>query len=271
MKVCVLGLGEVGLPTALHAKNSNLEVWGYDTSATAIKQAEEMGIRATSVWRGSPSAEIYLVCVSTGLRDLNPDMSQVYDVCCKIVRKEKPLLVSIESTVCPGTCSKIHSEIFDSDIHLVHVPHRYWALDPVHHGVKQMRVIGGTDSESLDIGVRFYKEKLGIPLHIASSIEVAEMSKIAENAYRYVEIAFAEELRMISEELGLKFEEVKEACNTKWNVQILEARDGIKGHCLLKDTTYVLSLTEYNKLLRGAIHADQVYRAWLSKRREPTS
>jgi len=268
LRVCVIGLGEVGLPTALYMKNNGFEVQGYDINVAAVERAERMGVRSTNNWFDTSPASIYVVCVSTGLKDLDPDMSQIFEVCSKIMDREKPNLVSIESTVYPGTCRKIHREIFHSNINLVHVPHRYWAQDPTNHGVRQLRVLGAVNMESLKIGLRFYKEKLKIPLHVVSSIEIAEICKIAENAYRYVQIAFAEELRMICEELRLNFNEVREACNTKWNIEILEARDGIKGHCLPKDTWYLSSLTKFNRLLRGAMDADQAYKTWLSKKEE---
>jgi len=115
--------------------------------------------------------------------------------------------------------------------------------------------------------LEFYRDVLGIPIHEVSSVEVAEMSKIAENAYRYVQIAFAEELRMICEESGLSFNEVRGACNTKWNVEILEARDGIAGHCLPKDTRYLSSLTSFNTLMKSALAVDEQYRKWLKLKR----
>jgi len=194
-------------------------------------------------------------------------MSSIYDVCSKIAEIEKPSLVSIESTVMPGTCRKIHNEIFKGKVNLVHVPHRYWAEAPNRYGVRQARVIGGVDEKSLKIGLRFYKKKLQIPLHVVSSIEVAEICKIAENAYRYVQIAFAEELKMICDKLGPDFDEVRRACNTKWNIEILEARDGIKGHCLPKDVKYLASLTKFNYLLNGAISTDKLYQTYVRERK----
>lgn len=262
-RVCVIGLGEVGLPTAVYIKKKGFEVWSYDVSDVAVERARRKGIRATNSLHKIPSIDTYVICVSTGLRNSRPDMSPVYDVCGKIAERESPHLVSIESTVVPGTCRKVHSEIFEKKVKLVHVPHRYWVEDPDRHGVQQMRAIGAVDDKSLDVGLRFYKDKLQIPLHVVSSIEVAEMGKVAENAYRYVQIAFAEELKMICDELGLDFDEVRNACNTKWNIEILEARDGIKGRCLPKDIRYLASLTKFNNLLKSAISADQLYQTRL--------
>lgn len=179
----------------------------------------------------------------------------------------RPKLVSIESTIIPGTSRKIFKELFNEDIPLAHVPHRYWAGDPINYGVRQMRVIGAVDDKSLDIALKFYRDVLDIPLHIVSSVEVAEMAKIAENAYRFMQIVFAEELRMICEDLGLDFFEVREACNTKWNIDMPEARDGVGGHCLPKDTRYLMMLTRYNRLLKTGFEVDMQYREWLRKKR----
>ncbi|MGY0287370.1 MAG: NAD(P)-binding domain-containing protein [Candidatus Methanodesulfokora washburnensis] len=270
IKVCVVGLGEVGLPTAKYILNRSFEVYGYDISPTAIKRAKEEGIlKATDIWDEVPPVDVYIVCVSTLLKGDMPDLSPVFDVCEKISKKASShSLVSIESTIIPGTSRKIYENIFNKNISLIHVPHRYWAGDPVKHGVNQLRVIGGIDQKSLEAGIKFYRDMLGIPLYTCSSIEIAEMCKIAENAYRYVHIAFAEELRMVCEELSLDFNEVREACNTKWNVEIPEAREGIGGHCLPKDIRYLSSLTIHNILLTGAIRADEEYKKWLSEKKQ---
>jgi len=267
MKVCVLGLGEVGLSTAKYILSRDIEVWGYDISPNAIKNARDSGIcNATSNWDEVPDAEVYVICVSTTLRESSPDVSSVFRACERIAEKNyKPSLISIESTIVPGTSRRVYEEIFDKQAYLVHVPHRYWKEDPIKYGVRQVRVIGAINKESLRRGLKFYKECLDIPLHIAPSVEVAEMSKIAENAYRYVQIAFAEELRIICEELKLDFEEVRRACNTKWNIEILEARDGIKGHCLPKDVRYLISLTSFKSICERAVDVDSFYRKWIAR------
>ena len=268
LKVCVLGLGEVGLPTATYVLEKGVEVWGYDINPIAVKRAKEEEIlSSTSNWHKIPPVDIYIICVSTVPENNMPGLSSIFDVCEKISQKARQSsLVSIESTVLPGTSKKVYENIFQKNINLVHVPHRYWAEDPARHGVKQLRVIGAVNPESLNTGLRFYRDILEIPLHAASSIEIAEMSKIAENAYRYVQIAFAEELKMICEHKGLNFNEVRNACNTKWNIEMLEARDGIRGHCLPKDIQHLASLTTHNTILRSAMMVDKEYKKWLSLR-----
>ena len=270
MKVCVLGLGQVGLPTALYMTDQGNDVWGYDISEKAVWKGRDSGINATTRWNEIPKADIYVVCVSTLLTENDPDITAIFDVCEKIAQKADPSsLVSIESTVIPGTCKKIFENIFKSSIPLIHVPHRYWADDSKKHGVKQNRVLGAADSKSLEKGLNFYRDFLEIPLHVAPSIEVAEMSKIAENAYRYVQIAFAEELSMTCEQMGLDFKDVRKACNTKWNIEIPEARTGIQGHCLPKDVRYLSSLSENNSLMKSAILADNKYQQWLKSEKPP--
>jgi len=92
------------------------------------------------------------------------------------------------------------------------------------------------------------------------------MSKIAENAYRYIQLAFAEELKMVCDDLGMDFNEVRDACNTKWNIEIPEARDGIGGHCLPKDMKYFVSLTKTSKMANSAILIDESYRKWMREK-----
>ena len=103
-------------------------------------------------------------------------------------------------------------------------------------------------------------------MHPVSSIEVAEMCKITENSHRYLQIAFAEELKMMCTKINLNFDELRDACNTKWNVDIPQAKEGIGRHCLPKDIRYVTSLTP-SILLESAIEVDKKYREWLKTKK----
>lgn len=265
--VCVVGLGTVGYPTACHISNHGFSVYGYDFDAQ--KTTRIKAFSAFSEWSKVPSSRIYIICVSSGWKNGKPDMSNIFDVCHKIAMKEKGNvpLVSIESTVTVGTCRKV-AEMFD-DVYLAHVPHRFWAKDPKKHGVVQERVVGALNHESLIKAKSFY-EVLSIPLCSVSSLEVAELVKITENTCRFIQIAFVEQLRLLCEKHGLPLEEVRRGANTKWNVNILEARDGIKGECLPKDIRYLASLGDA-PLLLGAIETDKKYVRYLEFCKEHTA
>ncbi|HEU4823817.1 MAG TPA: hypothetical protein VFS97_10375 [Nitrososphaeraceae archaeon] len=108
------------------------------------------------------------------------------------------------------------------------------------------------------------RRSLGIPMHPVSKIEVAEMTKIIENAHRYLQIAFAEDLYLYCQANNINFSELRDALNTKWNVNILEPREGIGGHCLPKDTLMFLQSSKYikSKILTAAVEVDQDYRRY---------
>jgi nucleotide sugar dehydrogenase len=269
MKVCVVGLGQIGFPVAQYVSEKGLQVYGIDINSTTVENANKTGkIKAFTNWKDVPQSDIYIISVTTGQKNDAPDLTAVFEVSKNIANVSKPgVLVSIESTILPGTSKKILSEIFKGKVHLVHAPHRYWADQSEKYGVNQLRVIGATDPESLKIGLKFYKETLGIPMHTVSSVEVAEMCKIAENSHRYLQIAYAEDLKMLCAKIGMDFDELRNAMNTKWNVDLPEARDGIGRHCLPKDIKYVTSLAPNSSiLLESAMNVDKKYREWLTKK-----
>ena len=101
-------------------------------------------------------------------------------------------------------------------------------------------------------------------MHPVANIEIAELTKIAENAHRYLQIAFAEDLYLYCQANNINFGELRDALNTKWNVSILEPRDGIGGHCLPKDTKMFLQSSKSirSKILHAAIEVDEDYRRY---------
>ena len=119
-----------------------------------------------------------------------------------------------------------------------------------------------TMEPSLNTKMVTYKKSLEIPMHPVSRIEIAETTKIVENAHRYLQIAFAEELYLYCQANNISFPELRDALNTKWNVNILEPREGIGGHCLPKDTKMFLESSNSLKteILTAAMEVDQNYR-----------
>ncbi len=253
VNVCIMGLGNIGLPVALYSKKYYPNTAGFDINQQAVIRAINKGINASTV---PTRADTYVICVNTYYRNNTIDMSAIDSCCRQISQLNNEALVCFESTLAVGTARKMSLKHGLSNVAVC--PHRWWENDQENHGVKQMRVLGANDNETLTKAQTFYKQ-LEIPLHKVSSLEIAEASKIAENAHRYVEIAFVEELKLIATKNGLNFEEWREAINTKWNVNLLEARDGIGKECLPKDTAFLANLSPKPGLLHGAMQTNENY------------
>ena len=253
-QVCVVGTGVIGLPTGLHI-SKYYNVIGFDINLKAVEHAIKNGLETTN--NDLPYADIYVLAVTTSINpDNTPDMSNIYTVCENISKVNPDALICIESTIAIGTCRKISEKYSLNNI--VHCPHRFWDGDKENYGIVQTRAFGALNEKSHELGKAFY-ETQQVPILELSFIEVAEMCKVTENAYRFVEIAFAEELHTICDTIGVPFEELRNATNTKWNINILEARDGIGGHCLPKDVRYLYNIL-HSPLLNGAITADAIYK-----------
>jgi UDP-N-acetyl-D-mannosaminuronic acid dehydrogenase len=163
-------------------------------------------------------------------------------------------------------------------LHVVHAPHRWYSEEENEHGVNQPRVIGGVYDCCLRLGMQFFvgtgsengdsktHRGLGVPMMPLSNIELAELTKIIENSHRYLQIAFAEDLHLYCQASGIDFRELRKALNTKWNVNILEPRQGIGGHCLPKDTKMFLNSSNLvrSKIIAAAIEADDEYRRYIT-------
>jgi len=263
--VCVVGLGTVGGPTARYFARHGFPTYGCDINPQAAEGLGDTLLQSSTSLAELPLADLFIVTVDTGFRGDEPITANVFRACEAIRARGTPKLVSIESTVPVGTCRRVHQEVFGRRQRLVHVPHRWWAEDEARHGVGQTRVVGGVDEESVRLAVEFYAWA-GIPLVPLSDIRVAELCKAAENTDRYLQIAYAELLKMICDENRLDFEELRRGMNTKWNVEVLEARDGIGGTCLPKDILYVKAAApEVCHLLDGARSVDKIYREHLGK------
>ena len=290
-KVLVIGLGQLGLPVAKYVKDRGFETFGYDINHQRLEDAEKShGIKSIKRF---DDIDVFILCVST--HDPNdeytPFVDGLFSVAQKISTEAKNgSLVSIESTVPKGTSKKIF-EMLNHRLHVAHAPHRWYSLEEDVHGVNQDRVIGGVSDCCLKIALEFYdssnealefndnvanntdhkncrRNGLGIPMHPVSEIEIAELSKIIENADRYMQIAFSEDLYLYCQANNVNFGELRDALNTKWNVKILEPRDGVGGHCLPKDTKMFLQSSKSikSKILMAALEVDQDYRRFREMR-----
>ena len=282
-KILVIGLGQLGLPVAKYVKEKGFDVYGYDNNQLTMDNAEKQyGIKKIENFR---DVDVFMICISTHREDdiSSPQVDGLMAITRKIAKEAtNGKLVSIESTVPRGTTRKMF-EILEHRFHVVHAPHRWYALEEDVHGVNQLRVIGGVCDCCLRTGIRFYNgveheersdleyysgtisyRSLHIPMYSVSTVELAELSKIVENADRYLQIAFAEDLYMFCKANRISFAELRDAVNTKWNVNILEPRDGIGGHCIPKDTRMFLESSEIkSKILIAAQEVDKNYRKYI--------
>ncbi|WP_458745960.1 NAD(P)-binding domain-containing protein [Candidatus Nitrosocosmicus sp. T] len=308
-KVVIIGLGQLGLPVAKYVKEHGFDTYGYDINQKTMQSAEtNYGIKQATNFG---DFDVLIICVSTHRPDdmFTPQVDGLMSVVEKISREAKTgALISVESTIPKGTSKKVFEKV-DHRLHVVHAPHRWYALEEEIHGVNQLRIVGGVSNCCLQHGLDFYDVRppkmmikplpssvnlsnnlqdlaskmdyritttvtvppirnLSIPIHSVASAEIAELTKIVENAHRYLQIAFAEELYLYCQSNSIQFQELVKSINTKWNVEILEPRDGIGGHCLPKDTKMFVnsSSTIKNKILQAAMGIDEDYREYIQSR-----
>jgi len=277
-KVLIIGLGQLGIPVARYVSEKGFDTYGYDISHKAMERAEELAAVKKAI--NFSEFDVYILCVSTHKSDdmFSPQVDGLLSIVARISREAKDgALVSIESTIPKGTSKKVF-ELLNHRLHVVHAPHRWYAAEEKEHGVNQLRVTNAITSNSIDSNNNNYddnygnknknnQKSLGIPMHPVTEIEIAEITKVVENAHRYLQIAFAEDLYLYCQANNINFPELRDALNTKWNVNILEPREGIGGHCLPKDTKMFLqsSNERKSKILTAAMEVDEDYRRYRTK------
>ncbi len=206
--------------------------------------------------------DVLVICISTHRSDdiYSPETGDLMDLAFKISKEAKNgALVSIESTIPKGTSKRMFEIMKKLGIEF------YGAKGP---NQDQFYSIP-EDNNEVNFSETEYdhingSKTLSIPLHPVSEVEIAEITKIVENTYRYVQIAFAEELYLYCKENGVCFAELRDALNTKWNVDILEPREGIGGHCLPKDVKMFLQSSKLakSKIVTAATDVDAEYRSF---------
>ena len=158
-KVVVIGLGQLGLPVAKYVKEKGFDAYGYDINEKAMSVAESnFGIKKAGNFN---DFDVLIICVSTHVPDdmFSPQVDGLMSVVEKISREAKTgALISIESTIPKGTSQKVFEKL-DHRLHVVHAPHRWYALEEQEHGVNQLRILGGVSKCCLQEGLKFYDGK----------------------------------------------------------------------------------------------------------------
>lgn len=245
--ISVIGLGQVGVETFRELCKKRADVFGVDINENLLASLRKEG---HNVGREIPKSEVYIICVYL--------TEQVFNVLNKLDSSNSPLVV-IESTVLPGTYRKIIEWKGKKHLDIALFPHRFNPNDPAHHVFNLDRALGG-DKKSVARAIDFYKEFMPLSLIHATTPEIAELTKPMENAYRFVEIAIAEEIRMLCIKHGIDFDELRKSMNTKWNISVKEAKDGIGGKCLPKDIQLINQFFSNNTIFNTAIKLDEEYK-----------
>ncbi|WP_461462335.1 nucleotide sugar dehydrogenase [Methanobrevibacter sp.] len=267
MKVCVVGQGYIGLPTAALFAKHNCDVVGVDINKemiddlnNGIVHIEEPGISESinnAIVEGryhaslSPEeADVFIITVPTPylVENLSCDLSYVINACESIVDYLKSgNTVIIESTIAPGSTEESIKPILEKsglkvgiDIYLAHCPERVLPGQIMYELVNNNRIIGGvteacTEKASEAYGI-FVKGKL-----LKTEAKTAELSKCMENTFRDVNIALANELTKICAKIGVNALDVIELANQHPRVNIHNPGPGVGGHCLAIDPYFVYS------------------------------
>lgn len=283
--VCVVGLGYIGLPTAAAFATQGLQVLGVDVNertialinkgeapftepdlAVAISGAVSLG-RLTASSSPEPSDAFILAVPTPFLRDRTGDLQYIRAAAEAIapVLKRNDLIV-LESTSPPGTTVQLsrwlaelrpdlnwpHEHGEQADAHVAHCPERVLPGRIMIELVSNDRVIGGVSgrcaSRAKDLYATFARGELFL-----TDATTAELVKLSENAFRDVNIAFANELSFISDRLGVDVHEVIELANRHPRVNVLAPGPGVGGHCIAVDPWFIVSAApEEARLIRTA-------------------
>ena len=265
MKACFMGLGYIGLPTAIIAAKNGVSVVGVDVNLKVVEMTNagrlhivEPGLEemlAEVVSSGALKASLvpevsdaYFMVVPTPFKgNHEPDISYVEAATRAVLPllKEGDLYV-IESTSPVGTTEKMTDLIFserpelEGKIYIAYCPERVLPGNVIYELVHNDRVIGGIDEASTEKAVEFYSQFVKGDLHKTNS-KTAEMCKLTENSSRDVQIAFANELSLICDKAGINVWELISLANKHPRVNILQPGCGVGGHCIAVDPYFITS------------------------------
>lgn len=263
MKACFMGLGYIGLPTAIIAAKNGIEILGVDINPDVVKKTNngelhiiEPGMQELlqevikdGKMKASLTPEVsdaYFIVVPTPFKgDHQPDISYVESATKMIIPLLKPNdLYVIESTSPVGTTELMTQLIYsmrpelEGKIFIAYCPERVLPGNVIYELVHNDRVIGGIDEFSTNKAIEFYSKFVKGMLHKTNS-KTAEMCKLTENSSRDVQIAFANELSFICDKAGINVWELISLANKHPRVNILQPGCGVGGHCIAVDPYFI--------------------------------
>ncbi len=276
-QVCVVGLGYVGLPTALLFARNGLTVHGVDVSPRVLENLAQsrvgeiypelsdwwQEVQASEQFCASAQpqpADVFLITVPTPVNpeDKRCDLSMVRAATESILPCLKAgNLVILESTVPPGTTRKLVQSMIESytglkageNIFLCFSPERVLpGSTTTHELVHNHRVLGGINPDSAILGKAFMARVMRGEIFMTNDI-TAEFCKLAENTYRDVNIALANELSILADEYGVDMPEARTLINMHPRVNLLKSGIGVGGHCIAVDPWFFVEASPVNTRL----------------------
>jgi len=258
-----MGLGYIGLPTAIVAADNGIEVTGVDINPDVVETINKgkihivepgleelcsrvIGKGTLKAQTGPQESDVFLIVVPTPFTgDHQPDISYVEAATRSVIPflKEGDLYI-IESTSPVGTTEKMANLIFSErpelkdHLAIAYCPERVLPGNVIYELVHNDRVIGGVDETSTDRAIAFYNQFVKGELH-RTNARTAEMCKLTENSSRDVQIAFANELSLICDKAGINVWELITLANKHPRVNILQPGSGVGGHCIAVDPYFI--------------------------------
>lgn len=273
MRICVIGLGYIGLPTALLLSEHH-DVFGCDINSELVEKVnqkcipfcengleERLKLSPIKAFTHPVEADAFLICVPTPfdrevrMADLRYVESAVESI---VPYLETGNLVVIESTISPGACEKVVCPILQKsglrvgkDIFLSHCPERAIPGKTFDEMINNDRIVGGFDQKSTALTEKLYHSFVKGKIY-KTSIRTAEFVKLMENTYRDVNIALANELAILAEEAGVNVWEAIGLANKHPRVNIHSPGPGVGGHCIAIDPWFLTESTANAKIIEMA-------------------
>ena len=269
-KICIVGLGYVGLPTAIFFAEKGFKVTGVarnEKNITKINNGistigelnldsrlyevvKEKRLVATSDLKmATMDSDIIISIVPTPVDEFkDPDLTPIISSGKEIAKGlSKDKLIILESTVYPGVTEECLQPILEEsglkageDFGLAYCPERYNPGDEEHVIEKVSRVVGGITPEWAEITRELYQIIIDEDIKVLKNIKTAEAAKVIENTQRDLNIALMNELAMIFELLNIDVMDVIDGASTKWNFNVYYPGAGVGGHCLPVDPYYLV-------------------------------
>ena len=296
-KICVVGLGYIGLPTAAVFASRRIQVVGVDVNASAVETINrgqihivepELDILVHSTVTGGflratatpEPADAFLIAVPTPFKghDHEPDLRYIEEACKSIapVLKAGDLVV-LESTSPVGATEQMadwlraarpdlsfpQDEESSADIAIAHCPERVLPGKVLHELVENDRLIGGMTVRCAERAADLYRIFVKGDC-IVTSARTAELAKLTENSFRDVNIAFANELSIICDKLGINVWELISLANRHPRVNILQPGPGVGGHCIAVDPWFIVAGTPNEaRIVRTAREVNDAKPDWV--------